>query len=602
MQQLAANQVNAHVPVNENFATLRWAEVYGNDPDIISALHRGYLGGRWGSFDFTAVDHTFGASTTTYVSVDRSDGTLDFSTSSTNYLDTTNYATVETVVTGASSITSVIDDRGGPGGVHGGGGSVGGSGGTVTHTAGALTANAVVLGAGTDDAKVVAGISTDGASALNLGVAGSSVGKVVLANATSGTITVQPPTGALGMVTLTMPAATDTLVGKATTDTLTNKTLTNAIVGTQSPGDNSTKAASTAYVDDAVAAVGGGGLTNFTDGLNSSAPNATIPVASLTATNAATHVDAAIVPKGGNAGSGSFMLAVPDNAATGGNKRGARAIDLQIARAAASNVASGNESFAAGARNTAGGANSVAIGQNNNASTSDCVAIGAGNLPSGANAVAIGGTNTSSGSGSVAIGNNAVASNTYAFAMGYYATASGVYSRATSLCIASGTFGYAHGYAALDRGMYGAEAFASGYFAGDGDSQVRRAVLRIGTTNATQATATADGTAATTVNQLVLPNNGSVTVKGVIQGRQNATGDAASWEFTAHIKRGANAAATAMVAACTPVVIAADAGASAWAVAVDADTTNGCLRIRVTGEAAKTIRWNCCVEALEVTG
>jgi hypothetical protein len=42
---------------------------------------------------------------------------------------------------------------------------------------------------------------------------------------TSGTTTVQA-TAVAGTTTLTLPAATDTLVGKATTDTLTNKTLT----------------------------------------------------------------------------------------------------------------------------------------------------------------------------------------------------------------------------------------------------------------------------------------------------------------------------------------------------------------------------------------
>lgn len=82
--------------------------------------------------------------------------------------------------------------------------------GTVTHTGGALTSNAVVLGAGSDDTKVVAGITSDGTSALNLGEAGTSVGKVVLANATSGSITVQPPTGALGSIIATIAATTGT--------------------------------------------------------------------------------------------------------------------------------------------------------------------------------------------------------------------------------------------------------------------------------------------------------------------------------------------------------------------------------------------------------
>lgn len=90
-----------------------------------------------------------------------------------------------------------------------------GSGGTVTATAGSLTSNAVVLGAGTTDAKVVAGIITDGASKVTLGVAGTSVGSVDFKNATSGTVTLSPVTGALGTVTLSLPAATGTLARTA---------------------------------------------------------------------------------------------------------------------------------------------------------------------------------------------------------------------------------------------------------------------------------------------------------------------------------------------------------------------------------------------------
>ena len=46
-----------------------------------------------------------------------------------------------------------------------------------------------------------------------------------LSGSTSGTTTLQA-TAVAGTTTVTLPAATDTLVGKATTDTLTNKTLT----------------------------------------------------------------------------------------------------------------------------------------------------------------------------------------------------------------------------------------------------------------------------------------------------------------------------------------------------------------------------------------
>lgn len=50
---------------------------------------------------------------------------------------------------------------------------------------------------------------------LNLGLAGTAVGKLALANATSGSITFTPVTGALGSTAITVPAASGTLVVSA---------------------------------------------------------------------------------------------------------------------------------------------------------------------------------------------------------------------------------------------------------------------------------------------------------------------------------------------------------------------------------------------------
>lgn len=63
---------------------------------------------------------------------------------------------------------------------------------------------------------------------LDLGLAGTTVGKLLFNNATSGSIILQPTTGALGSSVQTLQAVTDTFVYRATTDTLTNKTLSSS--------------------------------------------------------------------------------------------------------------------------------------------------------------------------------------------------------------------------------------------------------------------------------------------------------------------------------------------------------------------------------------
>jgi hypothetical protein len=67
--------------------------------------------------------------------------------------------------------------------------------------------------------------------AFNLGVAGAFVGSLVFNNATSGSITVNPATGALGAAIATLPAGTYNLVGDSLVQALTNKTFDTAGAG-----------------------------------------------------------------------------------------------------------------------------------------------------------------------------------------------------------------------------------------------------------------------------------------------------------------------------------------------------------------------------------
>jgi hypothetical protein len=88
--------------------------------------------------------------------------------------------------------------------------------GTVTATGGSLTSNAVVLGAGTTDTKVVAGVTTNGTAQLVLGVNTTTLGSVKMFGNTSGDVTISPAAVAGTATALTVPAASGGLLASVT--------------------------------------------------------------------------------------------------------------------------------------------------------------------------------------------------------------------------------------------------------------------------------------------------------------------------------------------------------------------------------------------------
>lgn len=70
----------------------------------------------------------------------------------------------------------------------------------------------------------------------------------------------------------------------------------------------------------------------------------------------------------------------------------------------------------------------------------------------------------------------------------------------------------------------------------------------------------------------------------------NAGTEGATWRISGGIRRdGSNN--TALIGAVTKTMVSKDAGAATWDITVTADDTNESLKIEVTGENAKTIRW-----------
>jgi hypothetical protein len=357
------------------------------------------------------------------------------------------------------------------------------------------------------------------------------------------------------------------------------------------------------------------------DGLNSTTPVTEINGGTISATNA----DIALVTKG----RGALLAQVPDGDVANGNKRGASAVDFQKSRLSSSQVASGIASVivggtqntssndysfvGAGIANTASSSYSfVGGGQSNAAQTNTHATVcgGTTNTASGQWAFVGGGVScTASNAGAVVAGGNTCT------ASGQYSVVGGGQSNSATgdhSVVAGGIQNTADAIrSAVVGGRYGTTRNIVGYFvtpacnapiaAAPGVTQSALLLLGRQTTNDTPTVLRSENSAAGTTNQVILPNNSAYSFSGEVIAGVTAAGDTARWTINGAIKRGANAASTAMVGTPTVTMTHNDAGAAAWTVAVTADTTNGGIAVTVTGAASTTIRWVAKITTTEMT-
>ena len=267
-------------------------------------------------------------------------------------------------------------------------------------------------------------------------------------------------------------------------------------------------------------------------------------------------------------------------------------------------VVGGGNNQATGSYSFIGGGGDAGTAANRNTASGDWSTVGGGkvNLASGSYAFIGGGSgNQATGNGSVVAGggtdgtffvtNSATASfTTVSGGWGNQATG-------TASTVAGGAYGTTRGI----NGNFVTPACNSPIGAASGVSQSAVLVLGRQTTDATATVLCSNGAAASTTNQVVLPNNSAYFFTGSVIAGVTGAGDTKGWSIEGVIKRGAGVGTTAIVGTATVTSLYADAGAATWALTATADTTNGALKITVTGQAATTIRWVAKIETTEMT-
>jgi len=308
------------------------------------------------------------------------------------------------------------------------------------------------------------------------------------------------------------------------------------------------------------------------------------------APQSAVNANSAVIANFGGSASAKYALAA-------GGDFGTASATYSAVIGGTANTASGQAAFVGGgSSNTASGANAFVGGGNGNTASNTNAFVGGGN------------SNIASGNGSAVIGSSNTANATFSSVIGGGScTASAAYA-----AVFGGNNNFANaGNSVAIGGRYGDVRSIVGNFvisasngpiaASVGRQQLATLLLGRQTTDATATVLTSNTVAASTTNQVILANNSAYTFQGTCVANVTGGGDSSGWKFEGVIKRGANAASTALVAAVTPLVIAQDVGAVTWVLAITADTTNGGIKVEVTGAAATTIRWVCKIETTEVT-
>lgn len=330
----------------------------------------------------------------------------------------------------------------------------------------------------------------------------------------------------------------------------------------------------------------GGGVTGFTGSQNTSSPNNTVNASRLLVSASSTNADFVVQPKG----TGAILAQLPDSTATGGNKRGARAVDLQMQRTLANQVASGSNSFTTGSDNVASGSYGTALGYMNTASGTYSTAIGTGNTCSADYAVGLGGSNSVSGVGAVALGYNNIASSNASIALGQQLTSNGSYSVATNYNNDVNSKGYS--FVMLRGGrLQNDYTFTIGsYRSTTGDGQATIKILHAATTNATPTAMTGSGGSAT----YAFPSGRNVSVIATIQA-MDSSGNGGMFVRQALFSRTLAAQIGTTQTVGTDIVSGALSGIS-----VALAYSSGNLNVNVTGLGSTNIQWLCKLELTEL--